>query len=59
LETDLFDGLAFGRMALDVGADELLQVCLARHVELSANASEFVPPGFGCLQGKLSHSLPG
>jgi len=46
----LFEGLALGRMTMDLAANEVLQVHFAPVVELLAYPRELVRPGL-CHQG--------
>jgi len=47
----LFDGLALGRMPVDLVADKVLQADFAPVVELLAYPSELVRPGLCHFQG--------
>jgi hypothetical protein len=48
----LFDGLANGRMPMDLVTDELLQIRLAPNIELIADPGKLVGATFGYFQCK-------
>src|SRR5690348_2148735 len=53
----LQDGFAFGRQAVDVTADELLQLALALEEKAAANPCKFVRPAFGHFESEHFHLL--